>query len=96
MKDAVRTYKEYIKRVAEAGGMYMTLVLCETSDWTDNFAIIMTRETTPSGHIIEEYDLYYIDLRDPKPLRTFDTLKEAQTAFFALRYNSATYTEYPF
>lgn len=98
MKNAERIYKEYMNRLMPGR---MELVILETEDWTNNFAII---ETKWEGDELEEfaakkdYTLYWIATGDtrPQPIRAYSKLNNALAAFHQLRYTESAYTEYPF
>lgn len=97
MKNAERIYKEYMNRIM---GDKMTLVILETEDWTNNFAVIKTdwRGEDIEAFTKEDYTLYWIPsgTKDPQPIRAYDKLNEVLSVFHLLRYEVANYTEYPF
>lgn len=97
MKNAERIYKEYMNSLMRDK---MKLVILETEDWTNNFAIIKTdwRSEKIEEFIKKDYTLYWIPTgtKSPQPIRAYDKLSEALSVFHLLRYEVANYTEYPF
>lgn len=97
MKNAERIYKEYMERLMPGK---MELIILETEDWTNNFAVIQTNwEGSELEELtIKDYSLYWIPSGDirPQPIRAYSKLNNAIAAFFQLKYSQSKYTEYPF
>ena len=97
MRNAERIYREYMNRIAP---MKMTLVILEQDGWTNNFAIIKTdwEDKAYSKFAKTDYTIFWIDNDEklPQPIRAYSDLSKALSAFHLLRYEAATYTEYPF
>lgn len=94
MKNAERIYKEYMDRLMPGK---MELIILETEDWTNNFAVIQSSWEF-EGMTKEDYTLYWIASGEtrPQPIRAYSELNNAIAAFFQLKYSMSRYTEYPF